>query len=119
MNDDKNIKDMLKALQEAPDYDTILNILCEMPTIHQIIVSGTGHELDNLSSSCNFKTKREEDEDDSSFREKLCAEYSRGVWRFQEGDMVDSTLTERVEEAENSGGVVIVKGDEKFKGWKE
>ncbi len=34
-------------------------------------------------------------------------------------DMVDTSLKERVEESENSEGKVIVKGDEKFKGWEE
>lgn len=73
-------EDFLKALQEAPDYDTILDNLCEIPTVQQILMSGTGHELDSLASSCNFKTKREEAEEDSSFRNRLWNEYFNGVW---------------------------------------
>ena len=34
-------------------------------------------------------------------------------------DLQDESLLKRVEEAENSDGVVIVKGDEKFKSWEE
>ena len=34
-------------------------------------------------------------------------------------DLQDESLLKRVEEAENSDSVVIVKGDEKFKGWEE
>ena len=34
-------------------------------------------------------------------------------------DLQDESLLKRVEEAENSDSVVVVKGDEKFKSWEE
>ncbi|AGN51475.1 hypothetical protein VPLG_00036 [Vibrio phage eugene 12A10] len=82
-------QELIKALQEAPDYgiDELfeatgrdLDELTKIPTVDQVLQTGTGSELDTLAENLKFKSVREEDETDRSFRARLWTEYYNGVW---------------------------------------
>ena len=87
--DDMSDEELIKALQEAPDYgigelfeatEGYLDELSKIPTVDKVLQTGTGLQLDALAENFKFKSVREEGECDISFRKKLWNEYYNGIW---------------------------------------
>ena len=76
----RRMQDIHFSFNVSEDTRKYFDELSKIPTIDQVLQTGTGYELDALSERLKFKSVREEGETDSSFRIKLLAEYYEGFW---------------------------------------